>query len=301
MTSGFTTEVFPIVMEKLPRLQAFTVSSASAAPNVAGGKLAYRLRKPLGGHWVWTNARIVTDSHVTDEQVSAVLRELWRLQPETFGDLREVKPDRFWRASPRACADFVAMGLAQDCWRDLENQLPSHVDLGTIVAERAFELHGWEVANRPAVSISVHSRLVHKQSLKEYLASQPRVEDLLGLEVFDRTGSYKGEVQTIVGALKDHRVRLLGLSQRPEMQELLKAAADDEPVLHIGNGRPGYDYAVSSLGLIVRVRDFPRFGVDSRSALASLKIRPDHRWGMVSRLAQVLARRGLIGPAFTDS
>jgi hypothetical protein len=262
---------------------------------MAGGKLSYRLRKPLGGHWVWTGYRIVTDSSASEGQVGEVLQGLWSLQPNIFGDIRSVKQDPGWHSNPKSIADFVALGLANDRDAEIRARLPPRLDLGSVWAERVYEIRGWEVANRPAVSLSIRSRLIHKQDLTSYLSTLTNVEELIGLEVYDRTSSLKGEIEGVVGPLREHRARLVGLTQRPEMQELLTDAPDDEPVLRVGNGRSGWDYTASALGIIVRFRDFPRFKVNSRQALSHLKIAPRERWRTVFSLSRVLVDCGLIG------
>jgi hypothetical protein len=288
-------ELFPVVVDKVPPLRAFEVTSAGTAPSIAGGKLAYRLRKPLGGHWVWTGNRVVTDSNAGDSEVTGVLNDLWRSQAKIFGDIRAVRFDSTWKPTRRSVAEFVAFGLVGDFETELRNHLPERIDLTSVWAERVYEIHGWEVSNRPAVSVSVSSRLVHKQDLRSYAKLFSKPDDLVGLEVYDRTSSMKGEVDEVVGLLKDHRIRLLGLSTRPEMLDTISNAPDDEPVLHVTTGRSGYDYPLSALGIIVRVSDFKRFGVNGRFALSVLKIAPAERWSMVWQLAQVLIDRGLLG------
>lgn len=297
MTLASATEIFPVQIPRLPPLRAYEVLTSGTTSNVAGGRLSYRLRKPLGGHWVWSGRRVVTDSLASQDRVMGVLENLWKTEPTAFGDIRGVRFDPSWRPTPKSIADFVAFGLASDFEHDLRGTLPPKIDLGPIYAERVFELHGWDVADRPAVSLSVRSRLVHKQDLKAFLSTLHDAHELLGLEVFDRTGSFKGEVEDVVGPLEQQRARLIRLSQRPEMQEILARAPDEEPVLHIGNGRAGYDYTISALGIIVRVSDFARFHVNSRMALTALKIAPAVRWRMVSSLGKVLIDHQLVGEA----
>jgi hypothetical protein len=277
-------------------LTAYEVSGTGPARHIAAGKLSYRLRKEVGGHWVWSERRIITDSTAEENRISQVLQDLWTTQPDVFADVRGVRLDGSWKPRPKNVADFVAFGLVSDLESELRHRLPPTIELGPVLAERSFEIHGWEVANRPAISISIFSRLVHSQNLQRYLATCSNVEELIGLEVFDRSSSFKGEVEAIVGPLRDHRARLLSLAQRPESQQLLAKAPDEEPILRIGNGRSGYDYALSALGIVVRVRDFARFRVDARRALSVLKIAPADRWRMVSSLAQLLHDRKLVEP-----
>ena len=297
MTDAVLTEMFPVLTERIPSLRAFEVSSTGSAPSIAGGKLAYRLRKPLGGHWVWTGNRIVTDSTAGEMAVATVLKDLWTSQPTVFRDIRGVRHDARWRSSARCIAEFAAFGLAEDSGAELRRRLPPSVDLGPVVAERVYELRGWDVASRPVISLSISSRLVHKQDLLALSKTIPLPGSVVGLAVFDKTSSMKGEVEAIVGPMKSERARLLGITSRPEMLDIISQAPDDEPVVQVASGRNHYDYALSALGVIVRVSDFRTFRVNGKYALSVLKIPPAQRWSLVSALAQVLLDRKLVGEA----
>ena len=298
MTSGIVTEVFPVKCERLPPMYAYEVLTGGTPRNVAAGKLAYRFRKALGGHWVSSEGRIVTDSTTSEAAVRNVLAALWKTQGTVFGDVRGVQADRTWRPTPKSYADFAARGLVEDLRHELEARVPPRVDLGTIWAERLYDVDPWVVDGHSAVSVSVSSRLVHKQNVLTYLRDLPGPEALVGLEVCDLTSTLKGVVESVVGPLHDHRERLLGFNPRGPMVDALTRAPDDQPVVHMEDGRRGYDYPIGVLGLVVRSSDFRRFRVGSRLALSALRIPPGERWAMVRTLSAVLAERGIIDEGF---
>jgi argonaute-like protein len=297
LSLAITAEIFPVLTSRIPTLRAFRVLTAGTAPTIAGGRLSYRLRKLLGGIWLWSGSRIVTDSTVDNVAVHKALEGLWNSQPTVFGEVRDVQLDASWRTTSQSIADYVAVGIVNSIDSELRQRLPTRIDLGPIWAERIYDARGWDVAGHPAVSISVSSRLVHKQHLADYLKGLSAPDQLLGLGVYDLFSSLKGEIDEVVGPLGDHRARLLGFSPRPEIVEILAGAPNEDLVVHVGTGRLGYDYAVATLGIIVRVSDFGRFGVNPKKALSSLKIAPATRYGIVLALAGVLESRGIVGQA----
>ena len=159
---------------------------------------------------------------------------------------------------------------------------------------------GWVVQNQPAVSISVSSRIVHKQDLEEFAATVGKPEDLIGLWVAAKSSTLKGQVTSISGTLAEHRARLLALTQDEKMQDLLESAPDDEIVVRVLSGRIEYDYPVSSLRLIVRSEDYGRFGIDSKRALGTLRISPDVRYKLVQAISDPARKRGLIGESYNS-
>lgn len=295
VSPAIAAELFPILPNRVPKLRAFSILTADSSPAVAGGRLSYRLKSRLGGVWVWSISHIITDSSTSEESVQACLQELWKSQSTIFGDVRGVREDPAWNQDQNSASDFVANGIAREFGSELKARLPARTDLGSVWADRVYDVRGWVVDQRPAISISVASRLSHKESLETFARKLPSPEELVGLFVYDRSSTLKGEVEEVVGSLKDHRERLLGLASRPEMIELLSNAPDDEPVVRVSTGRLGYDYAVSALGLIVRSSDYVRFGVNSRRALSILKIAPAARWSIVLAVAGPLQEAGWIG------
>jgi hypothetical protein len=176
------TEVFPIRAEAIPTLYAYQLVMGGGDNSTIGGKLSYRLRRVLGGHWVWTGNRLVSDAAQSIEKVMEIVQELWREQPDTFRDLRGVQNDSAWRSTPQAQADFVARGLYEDFRREVQQILDQRSqDLGNVMVERVCEPRGWVVNNRPALSISIFSHLIYREDLETYLAHLSDLQDLVGL------------------------------------------------------------------------------------------------------------------------
>jgi hypothetical protein len=73
------TEVLPVASAAIPK-HAWRIDVRGGDFATIGGKLSCRLRKVLGGHWVWTSSRIVTDFEATAESVMGVVNTLWREQ-----------------------------------------------------------------------------------------------------------------------------------------------------------------------------------------------------------------------------
>jgi hypothetical protein len=296
------TEVFPIPPAALPPLAAYTLHIRGANGAAIGGKLAYRLKKECGGHWVWTEHQLLTDTPKDTAEIMRVVETLWEEQPAVFKDLQRVTPNPSWQPTPLAEAKFVANGLAAD----LESVIRSFLntkreDLGNAGIERTYELRGWVVQGQPALSLSISSTLFHKQSLKGYVAANgTSADDIIGLMVGDRTGTLKGEINDVVGTVREHRERLLALTKRKEMQELIQKAPDDEWVVEVSTGRELYTYVLSALRIIVRMQDFQRFHVDAKRATGALRLAPARRAELVRETSAFLKDRGLIQRAYSS-
>jgi len=103
------TEIFDIVPENLPALIAYELNVRSSHnPVRSGRKLADRLMRKFGGHWVWTDDLIVTDTPQTPEIIGDAIRDIRIKESEAFKDLTGINLIENWTSSPRARADFVA-------------------------------------------------------------------------------------------------------------------------------------------------------------------------------------------------
>jgi hypothetical protein len=294
-------EVFPINTSSLPNLYAYRLDLRGADSSTVGGKLSYRLRRRFQYHWVWTGGRIVTDIPQNPDEINAIVENLWTEEPELFKGLLGVSRDTNWRPLPQVQADFVARGLFSDIDPDVQNLLRARTqDLGNSRVERVHETRGWVVEGQPAISISVSSRLVHKQDVKEFSQRTSSLDDLIGLWVADKTSTMKGEITEIGGKVLEHRKRLLAITSRNEMQEIIANAGDDEPVITVLSGRSQYDYVASALRIVVRIEDFTRFGIDSKRALKALRIEPGIRFGLVDDVSQLARKKGWILGACTS-
>jgi len=296
------TEIFPVQLDALPRLFAYKLDIRGGDFSTVGGKLSYRLRKRFPGHWVWTSGRLLTDAPHDRADIMKIVEELWREQPDVLRGLVGVMEDLTAELTPQMLSDFVARGLFADIDGRIRQLLASKMrDLGNARVERAYETRGWVVSGKPAVSISVSSHVVHKQDLKTYFTTKcRRPEDLIGLFVRDKTSTLKGEVTDFAGGMKEHRARLIVLTQREEMKEIIENAPDDEPVVSVTAGRETYDYPVSALQIIVRTMDYGRFSINSKQALGLLRIEPGLRSSFVGEIAAVAKKTKLIVDAYNS-
>ena len=296
------TEVFPVDTSAIPQLFAYRIDAGRGDLSIIGGKLSYRLRKTFQGHWVWIRNRIITDTHPEIEEIRTVVEALWKEQADVFKDLRDVQPDVNWHPDPQSQAEFVARGSFLDVESRIRQILAEkNQDLGNAHVERVHDLRGWVVQGKPAVSISISSRLIHREGLKTYYRHLSDVEDLVGMWVIDQTSALKGEIIEIVGTVEEHRKRLLALTRRPEMYDVITRASADEPVVSVLSGRIEYDYVVSALGIIVRNEDFRRFKINSQQALKALRIDPEVRSRLIKPIADLAKQRNLLLEAYNSN
>jgi hypothetical protein len=230
------TEVFPVTKEAIPPLHAWRLDGRGDFATM-GGKLAYRLRKELGARWVWSSFRLWTDSEPSPDKVAAVLGKMWKEFPNIFQGLRAVVPDPNWKLTTQTQAEFASRGLLSESEAAIRTLLKRKQRMvGDAIVDRVHEARGWDVQGVPAVSVSIFSRLTYKHDLKTYAAHVRDPEKLVDLFVAETMSSAKGRIVAVVGPLGEHRVRLLNLTKRDEMQELIEKAPDDELVVTVDAG-----------------------------------------------------------------
>ncbi len=295
-------EVFPVETGSLPTLKAYAIDVKGDDTSTVGGKLAYRLRKALHGHWIWSKGRLLTDTSPVQRDIDKVVDDLWSEQPEAFKHLRKISPDSTWKPSAQTYADYVAMGLIGEHDQEIRKILDREVkNLGNVRVERLYESRGWVTGGSPSVSVSIFSRLVYNQDLKSYATSLSRPEQLIGLWVSAKTSRLKGEIIGVEGQLREHRERLLALSREPSSIEIIRKAPDDEVVVSVESGRNQYEYVVSALGIVVRTADFQKFNVSPSNALRQVRIDPSQRNKLVSNICDMLRVRGIIGQSYNSN
>lgn len=298
------TEVFPIKTEALPKLFAYRLDARDGNLPIIGGKLSYRLRKAFKGHWVWTNHRIVTDAPQSQAETMKLVKKLWQEQPDVFKDLREINPDPDWRLTPKAQANFVVRGLLADVDAKIRRVLARKAqNLGNTRVERVYKTRGWVVQGQPAMSISISSHMAHKQDLKAYAASRISTpEDLIGLKVGDKSSTLKGEITEITGRVSEHRKRLLALTKRKKMQDIIGKASDDELVVRVVVKRPpGYEYVISALRIMVQMEDLHRFNINPRQASKVLRIAPGPRSQLVKEVSELVKKANFVMDAYSST
>ena len=293
-----STEIFQINTSNIPKLFSYELEISLGNISVIGGKLSYRLRKEFNGHWVWTTSnRLVSDIKIENDKIMNVVKKLWQEQPSVFRGLQNVHNNYDWKPSPQDIADFVYRGLFRDIDDDIRKVLNKEKqDLGSMYVERIYETRGWVVKGKPAISISISSRLIYKQDLKTYASTLPNPDNLIGIWVADKTSTLKGEIVDVDGELGPNRERLLTLTHREKMEELIKNAPDNEMIVHVQtrSGQMSYEYIISALRIIIRPEDFNRFNIDAKKASQAVRIEPQIRYNLLKEIAEVARIKGLI-------
>ncbi|MEM3581269.1 MAG: Piwi domain-containing protein [Candidatus Bathyarchaeia archaeon] len=293
-------EIFPVRIEKIPPLVAYKVNISGGDLATIGGKLSYYLRRKFGQHWVWTSGHILTDAPQNQPEMDALVEKLWENDPDTYRTLLGIYPDEAWSMSPQAQADFVARGLFEDLRPQIQQVLNRcSIRLDKIQIERVYETRGWVIGNHPSVSISVSSRLVYCEDLWGYI-SRTSSQNLEGLWVADKTSTMKGVITGVSGITGEHRKRLLAITQREEMREIIESASENEPVVRVLAGRNEYEYVASALWIIVRTEHFQRFGINSQDVLNVLRMEPGSRAELVRQISEIGKAYGLIDDAYNS-
>lgn len=302
-TPHILTEVFEVDPSSVPKLFAYNLDVRGKDTAKIGGKLSYRLKKNLKGNWAWCSFRILTDSPVPEDEIMKVVEGLWKEQPETFKALSRVYVDRNWRPSPQAQADFITRALFPKIDKEIRNALARDTqDLGSARVERAYEVRGWSVGDKPAISISVSSNILHKEDLKQYSQRLSDEKGLIGLWVSDKNSpTLKGEVVGIAGKLADHRTRLQAITSNEKTLEIINRAPDDEIVVTVRSRRNEYDYIASALRIIVKSEHHRRFKINSRKALSVMKIEPSNRYNLILNISKIAREAGLISNAYRSN
>jgi hypothetical protein len=299
MTVTTFIEVFPINVSTLPKLYAYQLIIGSKDFSTIGWKFAYRLKTECGGHWVWSENKIVGDKLISEIEIKNVIEVLWKEQPDVYRNLQGLKLDMDCEIAHQSQADFVAFGLFADIQKEIKLMLSQrNHDLGRAKIERTYGVKAWVVNNHPSVSISVQSNLIYKEDFKTYAEKVSNLDQLLGIMVEDKGSTLKDEIVAITGRLIDHRTRLLSLTKKTESKVLIANAPDNELVVSVGKSR--YDYLASALKIVLRSADYQRFGIDSQKALNILKIEPKLRSEIVSSIAEITKQRKFIQNAYTS-
>ena len=278
----YFTDVFPINKDKIPSLYAYEITVGKTDISTIGGKLSYQLNNHLDGTWVWTSTRkILSDKKASIDKISEVMEELWKNFPDTYKDLRKIDEILNWNPLPIDIADYVVRGKLREFEKESRKEFQKEaIHLGRAFVRRVAETRAWVVYDEPAASISISSQIIYKDDLKTYYLRYNDPEKIKDLWVVDKTSSLKGQISEVVGELKDHRVRLLSLTSRPEMEAILQQAPDQELIVEVSS----YEYIMSALHIIVRSSDYQRLGINPKIAQKNLRIPPPLRSSIISRV-----------------
>lgn len=296
-------EIFAVDQSKLPRLTAYRPEIRGGDRSTVGGKLSYRLRRKFPGHWVWSSGRVVTDQPRSGDEIKELISLLWKEDPITYQSLIALRLEQNNHLPPQVYADFVARGLLEDLRPAMQQALQADTrSLDKARIERVYDVRGWVVDGAPAVSLSISSRMIYKDDLRTYAATLTDPDELVGLWVADKTSTLKGEIKAISGTLAKNRERLLAITQREEMQQIIQQGADTELVVQVyAGGAHPYDYAASALRIVLRMADLKRFGISGQQALKLMRLEPSVRVEMLKKIGKLAKDRGLIQTGFISS
>lgn len=64
-------EVYPVNMMNFPTLNAWVIRTGLKDVTHLGWKLGYRLTRMVGGHWIWADSKLITDSPIDEAGIKA--------------------------------------------------------------------------------------------------------------------------------------------------------------------------------------------------------------------------------------
>lgn len=294
------TEIFPIELSALPKITAFRLQADMPDLMPAGRKLADYMSGQLSGVWVWSDNRLLTDAQPNPVKLLMAFDTLKAQQSAAFGKVRGIEEDYQWQAAPDVIADFMAQGSIERLRGSVMAALAkTAMRLRGARVERDYQVYPWVVNDQPALSFSIISRLIFDPDLPTFAQGQP-LERLIGVKVVDRQSRAQGTIAALSGSLSQHRARLLELTQRDWMRDLLKAAPDDEPVVNVVfSGGRAFDYPASALRVPVSLDDPIRAHVKSHRPPVELSLKPQARAQLVKVVADIVKAQKLISDAYS--
>ncbi len=291
-------EVFPV--ETSPYLQAHNVQLSDGSAPKFGSKLAYRLRQKLAGCWVWADNRMLTDTPPEPMKLLMALDTIKEEQPKTYGKLTLLEEDYAWQPTPEIIARFVIRGPLNALGETIGQALAStSARVGNARIERESQASTWVVNGEPAVSFSIVSHLIYATDLYTYALGIEKTSELVGLRVADMSSTMQGEIVKVVGGVNDHRERLLKLTQRETMRELLRAAPADDVVVKVKSGQNEYDYVASTLHVMIGIDNAQDFGISPQQAAKVLRLKPAQRAQIIRQIADIAKRTQLVRNAYS--
>jgi hypothetical protein len=301
MNDTLLTELFPIRADALTPLYAYVPVYANDAART-GGKLAYRLRNALGGQWQWLDGRLVSDVEPNPVKLLMAIDAVKQAAPKAFGALQSIDQDHFWQAGAQELADFVVRGALEALASPIHEALQKVAfPMKNARVERECKPRGWVVDGKPAVALSIITHVIYGRSVAEFAQTLAEEKDFIGLMVSDRTSSLQGEIVKVVGGVAQHRERLIGLSQRAVMRDLIASAPDNAFVLRIDSKGEQYDYVADALELMITLETVQRFEVPAGQVEKALHINPSLRAQLVKAAADIAKNAGILDSAYSSA
>lgn len=294
------TEVFPIRTDALPPLTAYHLLLRGDESSRRVGKLlADWLSSVFGGYWLWSGNRLITDAPPNPVKLLMAV-DAARTEHKTFQNVESLEEDFQWHASADEIADYVVKGpVAQLEGAILEALSRTVYSIRSTRVQREYRLRTWVINNMPALSVSVVSRLLYEPDLQAYLDTIKEPSEVVGLWVTDKSSRVQGEVIKLVGLLDEHRERLLELTQRDTMREIVATAPGNHWVVRVLDGSREYDYVADVLDLVVRPEDITTFAINEQQLEKALHLKPTLHAQMVKLVSDILKEAGLIGNSYS--
>ena len=304
----FFIELFPVNANQVPPLSAYALqvqADAEQSARAIGDQLAYRLDLIFPGSWFYAAGHIVTDAPASPAQMEISLDLLRKQMPDLYAGLASLDEAPSWQAGPATYADYCAQAIVRNLHAELQAilaQMTLRVHNASIM--RDYLLDTWVCDGEGALSLTVQAHVRYHQRVDELLATGHDPTALVGMRVMDRTStSMVAEVLGPAGVLAEHRERLLTLTRREALQDMLRAAPDDEPVLLLRNRNSQSLYTSSTLYLLLPTHAgdvWARFGLDVAATRKALHLPPDQRAQIVRAVSDVLKKHAVVGNAYNS-
>lgn len=302
MSQQIFTEVFPILAE-VPPLGAYRLRGPGA-DDAAGARIAYRLGKALSGRWVWSEGVLLTDVPVSPVQVDITLDMLRDQNADLLAGISGVDEDARWAITPVAHAHYLMQTVVRDVEEEILSAVLNMANITpTVRVVREPFYRAWAVGDEPALSVSIRSHLLYSQNLHEWMHTRnEKIRQYIGWQVMDRTTmTMIGTITGTTGVLAQHRLRLLELTKRPVMQQLLTESPDTTLVFRVQSGHYEYEYAATALHALITPDNnelLERFELTRPFVCRALRLSPVLRAAQVKTIADLLKAHNIIGNSY---
>jgi len=141
---------------------------------------------------------------------------------------------------------------------------------------------------QPALTLTVHSRIVFRQNLADFYENHPDRQKpeklLIGLKVQEVESKSNATIISLVGTMAEHREKLLKKATSSTSKQALRDAPNDQPVVAVqfGKNPQQYDYAMAALSPCITSETAKQFEVDYRKLLNATKMNPQERASLLA-------------------
>ncbi len=304
-TQRLFVEVFPVQVNALPHLTAYRLlhngaEASRAAVRTLGARLAITFAEMFGGTWVFTRGRIVTENAPNPVKLLATLQAVKAENARALREIDGIEEDFEWDAAPDALADYILRGPIATLEGAIRETLLKTVhSIRRTRTHREYRLRSWIVADAPALSISVISRLLYEPDLQAYAETLTDPQALIGLQVVDKISGSSGEIVKIAGQAQELRDRLLSLTENDAARALITEAPADHWVVRVLVGARELDYVTDALDLVIRPEDITQFDINRAQLEKALYIKPAAHAQLIKIVSDVLKDTNLISGAFS--